>query len=1428
MNLEEMNERIAAQREARKNSNISTSNKKPSEVEEEDDEGFVDSVQNFFKEDVPDFLRMSADAQLQANKAQVEAAGLAAPIVAKAALETAKTPVNIAAMIGDITAPRTMDEIRQSEVGKFYADVIEKATPKFKEEVKEESELASDILSYMGGWKVGQKIFSELGEVLINKFGKTKGQKIAIEMERQIAKGGKTKADKVVKNIGRGGGLFGSSVVGGELMSQKDTDTATMIADNSEAVKEALQNFSLKDVLEFASPEIVQNQIADFLLDPSQQKDIANALKLINAGYAGEVITDIAEKLKRDPNDTESQAALKRFNQEVGINLTGGLIFAIPYVSYFATRFGIKSLKDLKNKSSDIVTKNPEELGRIGVRTAKLPSPVEAPIGSPIRNKVGAVLKDNKVTQTIGRVNTALGEILSSQGAVPKQLLNDAIERRESADAVKILIKKDLKDLRKLQNKLNISDDAFENAFNTGSRNLPEEFLTKVDEITNKINLNERLLSKALGLKGDAKLNVRAADQDFYITRTFLASNPEYVDKIRKGLKGKLKDKDLKDNPYSLNAMQFINNARDMLRKKGVEEDLINTQIDLIVSRVAPTKDNINLLERLFGTGKTNVNNLQDHNAQVLRKRKDLDDSVLDLLGQVKNPYKNLENTLFAQNKLLSEIKYLQRVEKVAKENLGKDIQLDGLFPFLPSQKARITQKPKGIAGEVDASQVKLSEIAKESIGRFGGDNNKILQNLASSPEFKRIVGRGVDLYNPNTDGSVFRNMSRFASLVQAKETLLDPMAYLLNTNGALQALVLNGHGFNPKNYTQALREINTLAQRVTLNDAKAVEKIAMLKRLGVIDQDLIGEQLAQNSKIVGKEIAGKAKTKYAKGMEKLGAAYGTPDTYAKIIAFESEKRSAKLVYPRNKFKGTDSEYEEFLNKEAARIVRDTNPTYGSAPRAFRALAQTPFIGNYVLFPSELARTYKNVLKETARDLTQGIVNQNPQQFARGARRGAGVLTMGVGLSAGYDQLDDYFNYNDNTHKILQATAAPYEKGARHIPLDELVLDETAGKLITRDQIKEQFPEENWKDIKERTGYTGSYNKFITERFKYQKRNYQPFIKGRMITSSSFEFTDQLNSVGRLFWAKAFGDNMMTSAEIDDAVSNALAVATNSYISPKALADRVLSAITGVDMKTGRSLYDEAAGATATDKLLKAGEIIFLEAGRGGLYKLWKDYVETNNAEELLGEGRAVNKYGNPYNKDDLFAWVATGSRPRTVNMNQRIGYSIYRDLDSINKLKTNFKNILKDVDVGITTSEDIDKLVQEHVALQERKREAMRDLHEKVGEFSKLEFTRIYGNPKNPKRERDTLDRNGVMAAATKNFQYNIDSNLGQIISQLEKEKDKVRFIPDDFNIDQAREILKGKGYNMPLLIELNKKIQKENSRFRREGLYPEEETEQ
>ena len=1428
------------------------------EDKEEEDEGFVDSVQNFFTEDIPNFLRMSADAQLQANKVQAEAAGLAAPIVARAALETAKTPVNIAAMVGDITSPRTMDEIRQSEVGKFYADVIEKVTPEFKEEVKEESEIAAEVLSYMGGWKVGQKIFSELGEVLINKFGKTKGQKIAIQMERQIAEGGKTKVDKVVDNIGRVGGTLGS--FGSEMSRQRDTDVATELAqlsDSTEEVRAVLEQYSLKEALEYLTPDIVQNQIADFLLEPDKQQDIANALKLINAGPPAELIINLAEKLKRDPNDTESQAALKRYAQELGFALTGGTIFAIPFVGYFAARFlkdagkgtvkGVKFLnkkqKELRNVATELTTESAEELGRIGRRIAPLPAPEQAPLGSKLRDKIPAVIQDNVVTKKIAKWNTAVGEIASSRAALPKTLYNNAVERKNATDSIMTEVNFELKQLRELQTKYDISDEAFEKAFNTGKfQDLPEEFVTKLNQVTEQINVNERLLNRSLGLKGDSRLGLRAAGQDFFVVRSYLASNPEYVAKIRRGLNDKLKPKDLKDDPYGTNTMEFIDNARNMLRKKGVPADEIDAQIDMIVTNLLPNQTNKNLIERVVGIGKDLVGSVQQQTTKSLAKRKDLEGDVLNLLGQVKNPYKNLENTLFAQNKILSEIRYLKSIEKLARENVDGDVRLPGFFPLLPSQRAKITAPDpsvktstgkKGVTGTGNETRIDLDTIAKDAIGRFGGDSGAILKDLVSTPEFARIVSRGVDLYNPTSNGSFMRGLSKAASVTQAKETLFDPQAYVLNTSGAIQSLLLNGHAFNPKNYTQAIREVKTLANKLDAKDPEAVATNAMLKRLGVIDQDLIGAQITANAEIVGSQIAGKGAKTFEKVMGKFGSAYGTPDTFSKLVAFQAEKRSAMAIYPRKKLVGAgkkfknNAEYEEFINKEAARVVRDTVPTYGSSPRLARAIAQTPLIGNYVLFPTELARTYKNALIESGRDIAQGAATLNAAQVSRGLRRSAGIYTMGVGLPAAYDQLDDMFSWDDSTHRAFNSTGAPYQRGGRHIPLEGLVLDETAGDSITRDQVKKQFPKETFENIKEEFNLPPnfSYDRFITERLKEQKRNFRPFIQTRTMHSSSFEFMDQLNSIGRLGFARAFGDDRMTSEMIDGAVGSMLNTALNSYISPKALVDRVLSAFIGVDIKTGRPLYDEAVGATTKDKILDFASIL-LESGQGGAFKIVEEYLEGKDAEKLMGEAIATNRFGNPYNTDDLLTWVATGGRTRTHNVNQRFGYSIYRDASAINKLKDNFNNFIKQQDPSVKNVNDVNEIVDKYREFQERKRIGLQNLYEKMKGFTGIPYKRIYGNPKNPQEEIKKIDLTDVVLFATNNLRFKTDRNVETLIGQLNKKPKDLIMLADDLRFDdQFLQDLRKRGYTGRTFNDLTKKLVAVYSEYTGKSLFTEDE---
>ncbi len=69
----------------------------------------------------------------------------------------------------------------------------------------------------------------------------------------------------------------------------------------------------------------------------------------------------------------------------------------------------------------------------------------------------------------------------------------------------------------------------------------------------------------------------------------------------------------------------------------------------MIVTNLLPNQTNKNLIERVVGIGKDLVGSVQQQTTKSLAKRKDLEGDVLNLLGQVKNPYKNLENTLFAQ-----------------------------------------------------------------------------------------------------------------------------------------------------------------------------------------------------------------------------------------------------------------------------------------------------------------------------------------------------------------------------------------------------------------------------------------------------------------------------------------------------------------------------------------------------------------------------------------------------------------------------------------------------------------------------------------------------------------------------------------------------------------------------------------------------------
>ena len=1034
------------------------------------------------------------------------------------------------------------------------------------------------------------------------------------------------------------------------------------------------------------------------------------------------------------------------------------------------------------------------------------------------------------VTDTVGKVNTGLGRRLTSRSSMPQKIYEAEVERNFIPKAIEFDTKVELKKLKKLQKKEKVSDEIFNKYFNTGvDDGLTPAFKKEVDSFKDKFNKNEGDIADALGLPPENRLGVRSDGQDFYITRSFEATTDAKLNNsIRRILQnkptawakitGKKPDAELEG---------LIDNVRKELNKNGITDiDKQNSIMVRMLENVSPS--NSSTIKNIFeGTTDSLPKTMQAQTAKILKTRKDLTKPFLKLLGEVKNPYTNIQNTLMNQEKLLYEIKFWQEIEDIAKQTMGKDIELGGLASFLP-------RRLESFGKDTGVRTQSLASLIEKSLGKFGGNKIKIGQDIFVSEYFGKMLSDGLNFYSPVAKTGFGRAFSKLASLAQAKETIVDPAAYVLNTYGAGQSLIANGHMFNPINYARALKATKTWVQQFAKNDPKATKILSLLKRKGVIDQDVTGEMIAQTARDL------KGNTLFSRSMEKFGRAYGQPDLYAKLVAFEAERASLKFQLPFKKWKSEDldylqfqkgsklsnkelkEKYNTFINNEAVDRVRDTMPTYGIASPEARRFARVPLAGNYILFATELVRTTANVAKIASKDFTMGIANGNPRQVASGLRRLAGLGTVIAGTDYGVDKLRQYMNYDDNTLKALQIVAAPYAKGSKVIPLAPLVMDETAKEKLTRESVMKQFPRENWDQISKEKQFKGSYNKFITQVLKQQRENFVPYIRTRLGNTASFDMFDYIKAPVRLVIAKLFGNGQMSDAEIDKAFETAAQGIGGPFLSPKFLTQQIMGTILGVDPITKKSIYDEAAGATNKEKIMTAAKSL-LTSFKGGAAKSVLDFMDITSSEELLGIGRGENKSGQPLDKQGLITYFATGSQFRPLNFNKRIGLDLSLDVKAIDKIASNFQQTLRNEKKWIKTKDDVDEIVKKYIELQERKRTAMQNLSKKIDIFKKVPYMRIYKDRKgNKQTEQKVLGITGVVKSATDNLLYDLKPEIiTSLVKPIVENSAGGVFIPDDAISEDTIMALKRKGYSVPLVAELVKKLGQAQASLARRKLF-------
>ena len=123
---------------------------------------------------------------------------------------------------------------------------------------------------------------------------------------------------------------------------------------------------------------------------------------------------------------------------------------------------------------------------------------------------------------------------------------------------------------------------------------------------------------------------------------------------------------------------------------------------------------------------------------------------------------------------------------------------------------------------------------------------------------------------------------------------------------------------------------------------------------------------------------------------------------------------------------------ENFLQREAAEIVKDTVPNYARVPEFIKTLRKAP-LGNFIAFPAEIIRTSGNVIGRSIKELA----SESPEIRSIGMRRLMGSLAVDGGIAGGLSASAMMLtgSSQEQVDAFKRSFAQDWEKNATLIPI---------------------------------------------------------------------------------------------------------------------------------------------------------------------------------------------------------------------------------------------------------------------------------------------------------------------------------------------------------------------------------------------------------
>ena len=1066
-------------------------------------------------------------------------------------------------------------------------------------------------------------------------------------------------------------------------------------------------------------------------------------------GKLGPDAEDALARLELDPNDGAAERRLKQITDSFLFETAAmGLIKGITTTPKVA-KLGAKGAANVARQSKDklveaidasqkatpylvegmkAATKNVIGKAR-AVNQNKVLTPIEGTKNA-VPVKVDVVKLPNNeyrqqgfIKEIIGRVNTGAGRLFSSQAAMPAPLFKADLRRRRSVESQANLVKYEV---NRLDRQLKEAKKASKGLPKTGPQSLGERvnrvllgdmteygvlrqsfprLMDVADDARKAIDNQEQGIIDLLNLPKNSKIALSLDDKGIpYLTRAYeFTTNPAWSKDIMSVMDSKKLKKFgmLPKTEHNTEVIRIVENARNFIKLNNPKATI--EEVDGILTNMIDSgkkSGSLNVIMDVLDSG-----GMGSYAVKTMKGRKKIEKPILEFLGEIKSPVRNVMETLNNQNKLLTELSYFKEVLDFAERNMGKTVKLPGLSPIGYTKTTTFFPTPRRGA-DIGDVRTRVSQLADERLGALGGRGEAVgLGELSTTADMFKLIDNGIDLYKPGQEfglaGRIFRGLlTKPMAYMQAAETTFDHTAYGVNTYGMLQGLAMNGTLLRPSVLKNSIKSFKTMVTKATNGDKEALEYLARLKRDGVIDSSLTVEGIKRNLDTYGDEVQSMLGKAFKAPFKAPSFVYGGIDDFGKMISHQAEFQAYRKAFP-NK---TDDEIFEI----ASDVVRNTMPSYSTAAPIVRALSRMP-IGTYATFPAEVLRTQKNILVRGFGDIAEGTATGNARLAATGMRR----LSAWTGVTLG---IEAYVNGNNSVMGVgvdalrgINQAAADWQKTTKKLITEAPTLDKDTGVL--------------------------SY----------------AFVDSGMMDAAQYV----KGPVRAALMSRTLIGDTPTETEIKELFTNSVQETLAPFYSEKFIVPAIVKGYLGIDPETGKSILRGMSAAEDAELRIKGALGPLLPGSK----KSFNNLRESFESELKRGEGKGQTVGGFPKRFSDQALHFFTGVRNNYVNANKTWAMDLSKDLQEFGRTKPAFDSYLKEFGDREMNQDDIQEVfykAHEYYQVEKKRQARLKDRIEVYAQTPVKQW-----NKKNKEYELKPLGVGNVLNFLSSNGEYDVPDKV-------------------------------------------------------------------